>query len=89
MISADAVAIEGEFARRLSLPGLALIIFIPFIGVGIYALAAILVRRTRNRWNRVAEIVVAYSLGCICIDYPHWVFERYSSKDRDRVACGK
>lgn len=78
MISADAVAVEGEFARKLSLPGSAVIVFVPFVAVGIYASAAILMRRASNRWGQIAGFVAAYSLVCICAAYPHWIFARYS-----------
>lgn len=72
------VAIHGGFAQQLELPGSISIPYIPWVALGIYAIAVLTIRRIPTTWMRWTAFVAATIAMNLLIGYPILVLERGS-----------
>jgi hypothetical protein len=80
MVGSSFASMPGGLARSLSLTGSGVIPFIPFAAVAIYVLIVSITRKNSKRWIRIGGIAAAYLLAIACINYPNWLFDRFSQK---------
>ena len=71
-------AIHGRWAQQLELPGSIIIPFVPWVALGIYAIAVFTIRRIPTTWKRWTVFVAATIVMNFVIGYPILVLERGS-----------
>ena len=76
MLGGGFVAMQGNVATALDVPGSWIIPYVPWVSFVIYIAVVIVIRRDQNLWRR-GLIFVALTILCFTsIQYPIWIYNR-------------